>query len=140
MHEATEGVSMLRDGMILLGFGLAFVLLFRKLGLAPLAQRRLLEIGCGYGDNLSADSRTDGRPYTTSPVSPAAFDPASHSPIRWLYQIDGMVAWTTPDARVPTTATTAIIRLKPRIQAPGADSEGASAPAASTAAGASCRR
>ena len=33
MHEAAEGVSMLRDGMILLGFGLAFVLLFRKLGL-----------------------------------------------------------------------------------------------------------
>ena len=33
MHEATAGVSMLRDGMILLGFGLAFVLLFRRLGL-----------------------------------------------------------------------------------------------------------
>ena len=25
MHEAAEGVSMLRDGMILLGFGLGFV-------------------------------------------------------------------------------------------------------------------
>ncbi len=33
MHEAAEGVSMLRDGMILLGFGLVFVLAFRKLGL-----------------------------------------------------------------------------------------------------------
>ncbi|WP_294312222.1 cation:proton antiporter [uncultured Sphingomonas sp.] len=33
MHEAAEGVSMLRDGMILLGFGLGFVLLFRRLGL-----------------------------------------------------------------------------------------------------------
>ena len=33
MHEAAEGVSMLRDGMILLGFGLGFVLLFRRIGL-----------------------------------------------------------------------------------------------------------
>ncbi|MEH3158131.1 MAG: cation:proton antiporter [Sphingomonas taxi] len=33
MHEAAESVSLLRDGMILLGFGLVFVLLFRRLGL-----------------------------------------------------------------------------------------------------------
>ncbi|MEI5687040.1 cation:proton antiporter domain-containing protein [Sphingomonas kyungheensis] len=33
MHEAAQGASLLRDGVILLGFGLAFVLLFRKLGL-----------------------------------------------------------------------------------------------------------
>lgn len=33
MHEAADGVSMLRDGMILLGSGLGFVLLFRRIGL-----------------------------------------------------------------------------------------------------------
>ena len=33
MHEAAGGASMLRDGVILLGFALGFVLLFRRLGL-----------------------------------------------------------------------------------------------------------
>ena len=50
MHEAAEGVSMLRDGMILLGFGLAFVLLFRKLGLG--ATLGFLVAGAVVGPHL----------------------------------------------------------------------------------------
>jgi CPA2 family monovalent cation:H+ antiporter-2/glutathione-regulated potassium-efflux system protein KefB len=33
MHDTGEAVSLLRDGVVLLGFGLVFVLLFRRLGL-----------------------------------------------------------------------------------------------------------
>ncbi|WP_230630751.1 cation:proton antiporter domain-containing protein [Sphingomonas sp. Leaf37] len=50
MHEAAGDVSMLRDGMILLGFGLAFVLLFRKLGLG--ATLGFLVAGAVVGPHL----------------------------------------------------------------------------------------
>ena len=50
MHEAAGDVSMLRDGMIRLGFGLAFVLLFRKLGLG--ATLGFLVAGAVVGPHL----------------------------------------------------------------------------------------
>src|SRR5215218_809055 len=118
-------------------------------GPASVARRRVcsgsyVRIGTlqtyGYGEGMSALSRTDGRPYATKPVSPAAFDATSHSPMRWLYQTCGTVAWTTTDATVPTAAAATTIRLHLRIQEPAAELRGASTPAASTDAGASCSR
>lgn len=51
MHEAAaDGASMLRDGVILLGFGLAFVLLFRRLGLG--ATLGFLVAGAVVGPHL----------------------------------------------------------------------------------------
>src|SRR3954464_5133452 len=94
----------------------------------------------GYGDDMSAVSRTEGRPYATKAVSPTAFEPASHSPIRWLYQTDGTVAWTTSVTTVPRAAAHTTILLAPLIQEPAREAMGAIAPAASTDAGASCSR
>ena len=50
MHEAAGGASMLRDGVILLGFGLGFVLLFRRLGLG--ATLGFLVAGAVVGPHL----------------------------------------------------------------------------------------
>ena len=50
MHEAAAGASMLRDGVILLGFGLGFVLLFRRLGLG--ATLGFLVAGAVVGPHL----------------------------------------------------------------------------------------
>src|SRR3954470_23854332 len=94
----------------------------------------------GYGEGMSAVSRTEGRPYATKAVPPAAFDSASHSPIRWLNQTRGTVAWTTSDATVPRTAADTTILLAALIEEPDREARGAIAPAASTDAGASCSR